>query len=202
MENSVVPVITSDGNPTYVDLESLYTSKEFQITYNGKVREKLNNIICKESFTIEVYPIDGETANINDLELYELFFDSIDFTVNRNSSLKDMSSSVVRVSPTRIYFERVNDSYSVISDYNNARIRGTSLTLNDLLYEPSQNGHRLFIKNNLCVYNNKYRGKLYYRTLNYDDETDKTHSSWNYSNTKNLNCLFLYTGPCFTPDYL
>jgi hypothetical protein len=87
-----------------------------------------------------------------------------------------------------------------MKDYKLARIRGSSITLNDLVYEPNKEGHRLFMRNNLHVYDSKYRGKLYYRFLN--GGNDKSHSSWNYNDTKYLNNLFLYTGPCYTSSNL
>jgi hypothetical protein len=86
-------------------------------------------------------------------------------------------------------------------------LRGSSILINDLIYEPNPDGHRLFMKNNLCVYNPLYRGKIYYRYLqtiqNGSGESDNTyHESWEYNKTKYLNNLFIFTGPCFTSDNL
>jgi hypothetical protein len=85
-----------------------------------------------------------------------------------------------------------------MKDYKLARIRGSSITLNDLVYEPNKEGHRLFVRNNLYKYDPSLRSKIYYRFLN----EGSWHSSWNYNDTKYLNNLFLYTGPCYTSSNL
>ena len=50
------------------------------------------------------------------------------------------------------YADMENHKYRVKDEYNNTRIKGTSLTINDLIYEPNVDGHRLFIKNDLYEY--------------------------------------------------
>ena len=53
------------------------------------------------------------------------------------------------------------------------------------------------MRNNLWNYDSTLRGKLYYRFWNegsYD-------GSWHYE-SKYYNNIFLFTGPCFTPDTL
>ena len=91
----------------------------------------------------------------------------------------------------------MNNAYNVLYNYNNARIRGSSITLNDLIYEPNAQGHRLFFRNNLCTYNSALRGKIYYRASDYDND-----DNWYYDETKHLNNLFFFTGPCYTTDNL
>jgi hypothetical protein len=91
-----------------------------------------------------------------------------------------------------------NHKYQVKEKYKNACLRGTSITLNDLEYNNSKDGHRLFVRNGLHNYDPYLRNQLYYRSI---DENGYVQN-WDYNNTKNLNYLFLYTGPCFTEDNL
>jgi hypothetical protein len=65
------------------------------------------------------------------------------------------------------------------------------------------------MKNNCVMYNTEYRCKLYYRYL--DNKTWKTpidnwegnlDASWKYSDTKDLNTLFIMNGPSFTEGNL
>ena len=83
-----------------------------------------------------------------------------------------------------------------MDDYKPSCIRGSSITLNDLVYEPNLEGHRLFIKNNCFTYNNTYRSKIYYRDLS----TDKAHS-WTLDK-QYLNNIYMFTGPCYTSSNL
>ena len=128
----------------------------------------------------------------------KLTINKINFTVTKTSKLESDPETFIHTTKTIGYSNKVDNKYVVNSTYQDSQIRGTSITINDLLYEPNVDGHRLFIKNNLCVYNPNLRSKLYYRFLN----EGKWHDSWKYNNTKYYNNLFLFTGPCFTPDRL
>jgi hypothetical protein len=56
----------------------------------------------------------------------------------------------------------LNDyKYSVY--YDDKVLIGTSITLNDLYYEPNINGHRLFANPKYTKYRTYPRGKVYYR---------------------------------------
>lgn len=121
----------------------------------------------------------------------------INFTVTKTSKLETDPNTFISTTRTTGYWEKINHKYTVKEKYKNAQIKGTSITLNDLIYEPNQDGHRLFMRNNLWNYDSTLRGKLYYRFWNkgsYD-------GSWHYE-SKYYNNIFLFTGPCFTPDTL
>lgn len=82
---------------------------------------------------------------------------------------------------------KIDDSY-VKQDQNIALV-GTSITLNDLIYEPSISGHRLYVRKSkswLQCFNTP--GDVYYRR---SDQPDS------HSGTENLNKLSFYTGPSF-----
>ena len=125
---------------------------------------------------------------------------SVEFTVTQSSKISVLPEQFVKTTRTNKYSEFKNNAYIIDSKYNNTRLKGSSITINDLIYEPNQQGHRLFLRNNLCTYNPKLRGKLYYRSLDLKDR-----STWDVRanpNQEYINSLYLYTGPCFTPDTL
>ena len=122
----------------------------------------------------------------------------VNFTVTKTSKLETDPNTFISTTRTTGYWEKVNHIYKVKDKYQNAQIKGTSITLNDLIYEPNQDGHRLFMRNNLWNYDSNLRGKLYYRLL----DIEEGRKSWYYNNGKYLNNIFLFTGPCFTPDTL
>ena len=65
--------------------------------------------------------------------------------------MSNAESSIIHTGYTSKYFERSDKKYSVIKDFNKARIRGSSITLNDLIYEGVKDKHRLFIKRGCCT---------------------------------------------------
>ena len=117
-------------------------------------------------------------------------------------------STVVASSITYEYASKNSNThiYELKSTYNNTRIRGTSLTLNDLLYVPSKDGHRLFVKNNIAEYDGHLRNILWYGPLDKPQSNSGKDWSTTWNNTWNdkLDCnrLYLYTGPSFIPDKL
>lgn len=130
--------------------------------------------------------------------LFDFKIKKINFTVTQTSKLETSEESFIKTTRTSKYATTDSHKYTVMTDYKLARIRGSSITLNDLVYEPNKEGHRLFMRNNLYKYDPSLRSKIYYRFLN----EGKWHSSWKYNDTKYLNNLFLYTGPCYTSSNL
>lgn len=131
--------------------------------------------------------------------LFDIKIKKINFTVEQISKLESSTDQFIKTTRTIKYSKTESNKYQIIDDYKNARLRGSSITLNDLIYEPNQDGHRLFMRNNLWNYDSNLRGKLYYRGLDIHDST--TRATWHYK-TKYYNNIFLFTGPCFTPDTL
>ena len=125
--------------------------------------------------------------------LFDIKIKKINFTVEQISKLESSTDQFIKTTRTNTYSAIVNSEYKVIDPYKQSRLRGSSITLNDLVYEPNKDGHRLFVRNNLCKYDATLRGKIYYRALNTNQS-----NTWYYNNTKYLNNLFLYTGPCYT----
>ena len=133
------------------------------------------------------------------IPLFEISIDEISFKVTKTSTLfSDSDSDIIYVNKTspEYYLDKLTQRYSVLSKYADARLRGTSITLNDLEYNPTKDGHRLFMRNKCYSSAGAYRNIIYYRSI-----TDK--SSWtNNENYQHKNHLYIQTGPCFTSDNL
>ena len=125
--------------------------------------------------------------------LVKIQLKNIDYTINKITVLWDTEQSFIPSYRTKNYSEINYNKYRVSPKYKEAILKGGYITINDLIYEPNQEGHRLFMRNNLCTYDPTLRGKIYYRSLDGTESTD-----WNYNNTKDLNTLYIFTGPCFT----
>ena len=190
--------VKGDGSNASYDIETLSGKADFFMYMNGEGISGTTLIPDMAYFSVGNSTLDTDPMHY--IELYELTLDDLQYVITRSTKLADSPDAIMKSHITNKYSETVDHVYTVMDDYKNARIKGTSITINDLIYEPTLDGHRLFMKNNLCKYDSTYRGKLYYRFLNGGD--DSGHDSWRYNKTKNLNCLFLYTGPCFTTDNL
>ena len=199
LTNGYATFVNANGDYVGYDIETLSGKNHTFIYLNGEgFNDYSSDIPNMSHFSLGN---DMENSdNMKYIELYELTIDDIIYNIARNTKLAESPDAIMKAHITNKYSETVDHVYTVIDDYKDARIKGTSITINDLVYEPTLDGHRLFMKNNLCKYDSTYRGKLYYRVLTEEDDSEP--NSWNYNKTKNLNCLFLYTGPCFTTDNL
>lgn len=202
--NSIV-LVNSNGIPENSQPKNYYVhyGDLSDITANGMFIGNTGtiNLDKYESITFQYHPELG----INPSEhpymtlLMLLKITKVNYTVTKTSKLETEPNAFVHTTRTTGYFTRDSQKYVVKQDYNDTRIKGTSITLNDLIYEPSQDGHRLFMRNNLWSYTPNPRGKIYYRISNF--ETTEKEATWD-SSTKYYNNIFLFTGPCFTPDTL
>lgn len=177
--------------PTWDDSFELTTSIEIN---SGELYNYMdiyvNSVIADRPALILVEYIQVEITNI----------------VNRTYPEKE----IISTSQTSKYAFYTDDStvkYELLDMYKQCAIIGTSITLNDLQYIPNPTGHRLYMKPNLVKYDTSVNNKIYYR---YENENPGTGSKFGgvktadctYNTTKDLNCLYLFTGPCFTPDTL
>ena len=115
------------------------------------------------------------------------------------------NSQVIHVPRTVDYSTYSSGKYSVNSKYTNVTLKGTSITINDLIYEPNVEGHRLFLRNGLYNSNQTVRNKIYYRDVNIPEGKtypEKVQDSWLYEGNEYKNGLYLFTGPCFEPTNL
>lgn len=118
-----------------------------------------------------------------------------------------VESDVIPVTKTKKYSKIENKTYfvnepdpdyitSTKKEQRNIRIKGTSLTLNDLYYDPDSLNHWLFIKDlgDLCRHNkDTIRNIIYYRSLSDKNSWKATDDEYQHKNH-----LYLFTGPCFT----
>lgn len=185
------------------DYNKLYHDDKELEYYNALVTFDNSNK-AKVQFKVNTTKYNGNSL----MALLKITLKKINFTILESSDIQLPDQSFVPMQRTTNFSERQGNKYVILSNYKNACLRGSSLTLNDLEYEPNQEGHRLFIRNTCThYYNPNYRGKLYYRYLNNSSGSSgsgasKHHDSWTYSTTKYKNNIFMYTGPCFTKDNL
>ena len=189
---------------TYMDSNIEKTFNTEDILKRGQFfvnKEKQNNNVydgnTKDIKSWYIQPLEGEYSIQCVLYRIQLFdTNNINYI---GYAKKDWS-----VEPFFIHTDKTKD-YSIIYDrryfvkdeYSQAQFRGSTITINDLEYDPNPNGHRLFLKQSRYKYDDEFpRGQIYYRKLEGEKNT------WKYSSTKNLNHLYMYTGPCYKVENL
>ena len=202
----MIDVLKSQSRETLKAIFSDDRNASVPITWNGKTTNmSVTSLWCTTNMSDHITDISDQgylrfsNGSATDyVELYMLDIDFFNRTFDRKVSIKNATNAVVDTRVTRDYGKIAGHKYSVLNMYKNARLRGTSLTLNDLTYEDSIEGHRLYVKNDLCEYvtsqSENYRNIMYYRSLS--DINDATVDRSNYNRT----CML--TGPCFTLDNL
>ena len=151
-----------------------------------------------------IFKMNGSSSGIS---LFEFKVSDIDIEISKETSLVNgvEGSDIIHVNktPANRYASistevSTRNKYVITSTYNTSRLRGTSITLNDLVYEPNTSGHRLFIRNGCYSYTGSYRNIIYYRGL-----SSEHRATWKADDTyQHKNHLYLQTGPCFTSDNL
>jgi hypothetical protein len=171
-----------DGTTNVVDGDSyifLHTSdvQSSQATENSDVD------ISIEEFT--------DKTNSYVMALYKITLETVSYHVERHSYIHHMLDRVINVpiTPTATYSRWDNNVYIVNKDYLDRCLVNTSITLNDLEYDPSLDGHRLYVNSARYKYCDEPKNRIYYRKNN-DGDTKP-----------DVNCLYVYTGPCFMPYY-
>lgn len=152
---------------------------------------KLN---AKPTYTNNQYTMKFDN---NSTCVYSIDINSIEIELSALSSIETSPSDVIHVNRTKKYAEISDNKYTILNEYKNATIRGTSLTFNDLRYFPNVDGHRLYVKDDCTQYIKDPRSVIYYREMNGTANHDAAVASWVYDNFKDKNCLYLLTGPCF-----
>lgn len=132
------------------------------------------------------------TYGVDAIELYEIELKSINFNIKRKSSIENNPNTIIKVAKTKNYYNLKDHLYEVTSN-KRTRLVGTSLTLNDLIYDGTSPEHRLYVRDD-CYNNDEsdYRNIIYYRSLDDTSEWGLTYQHRNH--------LYLQTGPCFTTD--
>lgn len=107
--------------------------------------------------------------------------EDINLEVSTYKNLSDLEDTVIHVNKTNNYFIRNGNVY--YPRYTDTNFIGSTITINDLIYRPEIDGHRLYMKDQ---YNVVSGAKIAYR-LEGENLTDLS-----------LNTLQLYSGPCYT----
>lgn len=128
-------------------------------------------------------------ANFNAFNNIVLRFRIQDFTVKiqKYKGVADFESDILQVKKTTYYSQfDSNGNYDIKYTLTgtNQTLVGSSLVLNDLLYYPEIDGHRLFVRDSIFR-SNAFRLPILYRN-NGSNNQDQT-----------LNALRTYTGPCY-----
>lgn len=115
--------------------------------------------------------------------LFELTISALHFNIQRTSYLQHMQGYILPAVNT-VDYTTASSTYEIKDNYKQSRFKYTTLTVNDLMYEPNISGHRLYVKNNNTVNNSAPSNLIYYRA---------EKGNWDSS----YNVLHLFTGPCF-----
>ena len=135
------------------------------------------------------------------IRVFKVKINKIECTIVPRSSIKSITRSIISTNKTELYSSVVENKYTVFENYQDSVLRGTSITLNDLIYDYGDS-HRLFLDSKHYNYNDKPVGKLYYRSYNRaGGGPSQTLTEYHYD-TYSKNRIFLYTGPCYTESNL
>lgn len=176
---------SNDMSHAYIkDQQLLSNSISFDVSDSINVRTELSTAVQSEYY----------------IGVLKLRITSLTVHIEQKSKLESTLSNVFNATKTVNYSNFDRCRYKVDTKFEKAQFLGTSLTINDLIYEPNATGHRLYVKNGCYrYYQNKPAGQLFYRRHNNDGERDHKESSrtW-YYDYKDKNTLYIYSGPCFT----
>ena len=120
--------------------------------------------------------------------LFELNITALVFNITRTSYLQHLQDYILPTANTFDYVNNLENSYKLKGAYKDSGFRYTTLTINDLMYEPNTSGHRLYVKNSNNIINNPNPSNLIY----YREKKEKWDNDYNV--------LHLFTGPCFIND--
>lgn len=185
----VITVPSEDGEVVTKSID------EFKVRtdQNEYVNANIQFVINSSGNMVADFEVQGHYSQSCTL-IVRIKLTDISYAVAANIALEDSNDSFIASYRTSNYSKLAAGRYTA-KKYPAVCIRGSWITINDLIYEPNQEGHRLFVRNNLCNYDPSLRGEIYYRI------TDGTTASENYdwsASTRDFNTLKIFTGPCFT----
>lgn len=159
-----------------------------------------------DSYTITLTHNNAYEEGTDCVVLYKFTFQTLTMDVYKTLDLSQKHNQVIHVQKTKDYVQATPTIYRVVATYNQSVISMTNITLNDLVYDPKPNGHRLYMKGDCYQYDSSPRASIYYRTLSKDENwRDTIDTSWiaeedkgDYASTENYNNIYLLTGPSFT----
>ena len=199
--DTLTALITGDSSD-YVEIVN--TSGGVTRHQIGSLRGSVLNNVRIQNNTIL------NAGSVTSRVIYKVTFKNINLNLARYLHLPHTSKEVISTDITADYAETVDHKYTVLNLYNKARLRGTSIVINDLYYTPELTGHRLYLKRDRYhddQSEDKYRARIFYRSLNSRDtwsfyERDSSGVKRSSKDYRRHNNVFLHTGPCFTLDNL
>lgn len=167
------------------------------------------------------------TIMANAQRIYAVKFKNVKFVAGNMKSVKSVVGDVMSNRATYSYYTKENNNrYEINSSYSYSVIPFTSITLEDLYYEPTNPVHKLFFKSDRFWYPvqpNSYDGRVFYRALpavsaltnkysgnlhleSLENVTRAQANEYVYSyysggpgTWQHNNMLYLHSGPCFMP---
>ena len=176
----------SDIKIDTINKKSKYKGKKQDLIPNNSGYYEIEYDDILQSFTINDPNKEGEVL-IHKIKIHQIECEITPITI-----IDNLINDVVQTSKTEDYSETVNHVYRVKEAYKDSVIHGSSITINDLIYEGNSDGHRLFLDSRNYKYDNYLLGKLFYRQR----AGEMNVANYPYNN------IFIYTGPCYTPETL
>lgn len=204
------------NNPTTcdsTDWKSYDGAGAISILIDGEMYTANLDISSNPTFSVSatVESFVGETAGSiieqpsDSYVLAQVAPEYISIKVTRSKKTESFTERIINFIPTTNYYEHKYSRYQTLAIYSNTVLCGTNITINDLVYEPNPDGHRLYMRHNCFTYQDSPRAQLYYRTLTADIKPNNgvglVNASWQGDYTQ-YNRLYINTGPCFIPDNL
>lgn len=193
LNNEELDKIVSDKE----EIVTLKNSSPVKNTYMWRFDDLNKYTINKKSLSFSMPNCDQGGVVIFKVEITGILMNIV-----QESDLKYINTSICSVTKTKEYSATINHKYQIKSAYENSAFRGTSITINDLVYEPNKDEHRLFLKSTSYTHDDKPKGKLYYRTYNHAYGGPSQVGPEYHYDTWPKNRIFLYTGPCYTESNL
>ena len=176
----------SDIKIDTITKKSIDSGKEQDLVPNVSGYYEMGIDDALRSYTINDPNKEGKIL-VHKIKIHQIECEVIPTTI-----IDNLINEVVQIPKTEEYSETVNHVYRVKEAYKDSVIYGSSITINDLIYEGNSDGHRLFLDSRNYEYDKNLLGKLFYRQR--AGETNAAKYPYN--------SIFIYTGPCYTPETL
>ena len=164
-------------------------------TYTICELDKESKLALKVSFS--------DTPAQDSYIIVKLDIQSLEYTYNINQSSSSQDNIHIGRQTIDKYYTS-NGKYNFPSKYNQQALRYTNIIIDDLVYDGTDEQHRLYLKDGNDYYKSDWyiRNRIYYRSLSINEKVNTTNKRYrnkgcDYDVTKNKNALFLFGGPSF-----
>jgi hypothetical protein len=191
------------------DFWAAHSDYENMVLYNSSSAYP-NSVSYSSTGFLTLQMPNTASVNVDFIELYDLDIQSIKVHIKRTAAIANVASSIVSATKTSKHYKYTDHKYVVL--YQDACFRGTSLTVNDLVYRYNDPVHRLYVRDGnyeaesvRLTSNHSIRPQLWYRDYNENIKhgNSVSHDTYYYKGTwDNYNRLVFFTGPSFTANNL